>query len=300
MKKIVLALCAIGAIWLVTIWFQRQNIPLEPTRVSRMRPKPTESDGDVNYRNMRWLAFLMPEVQRTSPEAVKVYADVEKLAKSRKYNEAIKLAETIRPIDKSRDQEIYMKAILWTAEGIARAGDVEGGLQITKKIPEPGLSFGLHKMAQVAADKGHFQQAREIIEQIKLDNIKHLAFQSLRTRQAWLETPDQWCKRLIAQPESKEVIGWLKSGKNTLGEMWTNIGSIRFAENIYKQGASKVYAIGIDINPGFENAGDLVIELPTEPDKRKKVFVWAGKQARSLGFDPDLDEGQQYLFVALD
>jgi len=218
LRNVLLALAIVAAVWLASSWFRNSEMPVQPGRPASARPKPKEADGDVNFRRMEWIRYLMPEVQKTSPEAVKVYSQVEALSKAGKHQDALKLAETIQPLDESRDQEIYMKALLWTSEGIARAGNLDHGLEIIKKLPEPGLSMGLHKMAEVAADRGQFQKARHIIEQIKLENIRHLAFKSLRGRQAWLESYDQWCKRLIGEPESKEVLGWLKPGNNTLGE----------------------------------------------------------------------------------
>ncbi|MGL4422893.1 MAG: hypothetical protein ACRCZF_19655, partial [Gemmataceae bacterium] len=70
----------------------------------------------------------------------------------------------------------------------------------------------------------------------------------------------------------------------------------------YAAGAAKVLAVEIEEYPEDEaaNTSKLLIELPTEPSRRSGVFAWAGPIALGLGFDPEEDAGQSYLFVSLD
>ena len=62
----------------------------------------------------------------------------------------------------------------------------------------------------------------------------------------------------------------------------------------YKDGV-KTYGEGIG-----ENSGNLVVELPEEPADRAKLFKFIGRRAQLLGFEPDLDNGQQYGYIKLD
>ncbi len=111
-------------------------------------------------------------------------------------------------------------------------------------------------------------------------------------------------QRMLSAPETKEVLGWLKSGQSgmrTLGELPDQESSIELAEEVYALGATKVWAVKIDnYGPDGENTGKLIVSLPKEPRKRKKVFAWCGEWAEQTGYDPEEDVGQEHLFVMLD
>jgi hypothetical protein len=109
---------------------------------------------------------------------------------------------------------------------------------------------------------------------------------------------------LLAQPNSSEVIEWLRGGKpggRTLGELPTTDDSVVLAEELYSLGADRVTAVEIDrYETGDENTGKLVISLPLCGAARARIFNWSATNARQLGFDPDQDTGQKYLFIMLD
>ena len=44
----------------------------------------------------------------------------------------------------------------------------------------------------------------------------------------------------------------------------------------------------------------MVIELPITAAIRRRLFRMEAKQARSQGFDPEVDSGQQFLLLVLD
>ena len=113
---------------------------------------------------------------------------------------------------------------------------------------------------------------------------------------------DEFCEDLLNPDDSQEVISWLKDrskGTRTLGEVQTTKDSLQLARKLYALGAKKDFAVEID-ESGGENSGKLVIALPKEVEKRKRLFRWCAEQARSVGFGPDPDLGQKYARVMLD
>jgi len=56
----------------------------------------------------------------------------------------------------------------------------------------------------------------------------------------------------------------------------------------------------VDGDETLENSGHLVIELPITAAIRRRLFRMEAKQARSQGFDPEVDSGQQFLLLVLD
>lgn len=114
---------------------------------------------------------------------------------------------------------------------------------------------------------------------------------------------EAFCQKRLAEGNPHEVVSWLSGepkGQNTLGELTTNKESLKLARRLYSIGAVKVFAIEIGKNEQGENSGKLVIALPSEIEPRKHIFRWSNKLAREQGFDPDVDIGQENLFVLLD
>lgn len=125
------------------------------------------------------------------------------------------------------------------------------------------------------------------------------------------ELGDQIVQELLGDPNRVEVLSWLKGAKSetrALGVLPTTEESIRFAEGIYGAGAEEVFAVDIetytdelvDREVRRSSTGKLIVRLPRDATRRRRFFKWEGKHARSLGFEGTKDEGQEYLFVALD
>jgi hypothetical protein len=99
-----------------------------------------------------------------------------------------------------------------------------------------------------------------------------------------------------AKPNQVEARQWLAGGESRfLGEM-TPEASRDVVEDGYKAGASKITAVGVQ----GETTSCLIVELPPKGAERKRVFEWNNELAQSSGFDPDVDWGQNELFVFFD
>ena len=102
-----------------------------------------------------------------------------------------------------------------------------------------------------------------------------------------------------------EALEWLRASSpssfRNLGELETTEESVALVEWLYSCGAIKVLACKIHVYPeGDQNSGHLLIELPTDPVARAKVFDAARELAERLAFSGDVDTGQQWLFCMLD
>lgn len=99
---------------------------------------------------------------------------------------------------------------------------------------------------------------------------------------------------------------WLQAGKGreqrTIGTCRRTATSTKLVRKLYSLGASEVVAAEIEAarNEGGQHTGKLVIKLPKETERRKAIFQWCQQQGDSLGFSPDLDEGESHLFLLLD
>jgi hypothetical protein len=116
---------------------------------------------------------------------------------------------------------------------------------------------------------------------------------------------DEFCLTLLARSEHQEALTWLRAGagKHTIGELPDTESSLALVEALYSAGALHVEAVEIASYPRMgnrQNTGKLVVTLPSESAARLRVFAWSAPIAASLGFDPEPDNGQEYLFVALD
>jgi MORN repeat variant len=118
------------------------------------------------------------------------------------------------------------------------------------------------------------------------------------------ETPDHLATTLLQGPGVSEALSWLTETtkpSRSLGEARGQKASTGLVRKLYSLGAIGVHAVDIQGgNNQEQNSGRLVIELPKEPENRKKLLKFCGQLAREAGFDPDPEMGQRYVFLMLD
>ncbi len=117
---------------------------------------------------------------------------------------------------------------------------------------------------------------------------------------------EQLVGRLLSDPAKKEAVEWLKDGsledKRTVGGFETNRDALKYVQAIYDLGALEILAVQIQSLPkgNGQRSGKLIVKLPSSPEARRAIFDWCRKQGDSLGFSPDPDRGETYLFLLLD
>jgi hypothetical protein len=112
---------------------------------------------------------------------------------------------------------------------------------------------------------------------------------------------DPFCRKLLDTKTHSEALAWVKESKDrdirTVGEQGPE-QSLRIVERLYHEGAKQVWAVDFEIYPNEgQSTNNLVIELPTDPTMRRKLFRLEARVAASNGFDPISDDGQHYMFL---
>jgi hypothetical protein len=116
-------------------------------------------------------------------------------------------------------------------------------------------------------------------------------------------------EKLMADPKRQEAKAWLDTGgarRRTLGNL-SAAESIALVEEAYTAGAAVVWVtkqssrVVADIDGDYEaeTSQTLVVELPDDAKARGRVFRWAGRLSKRVGFDPTPDVGQRHLLALL-
>jgi hypothetical protein len=112
---------------------------------------------------------------------------------------------------------------------------------------------------------------------------------------------DAFCVAAARDPESFDAFDWLKDpygGPKRLGKLGTDEG-LGLATEIQARGAKTVLAAKVHTLKGpepYQYAEGLVVELPDDLVKRRRVFELYARILRGEGFEPQADTGQKYLY----
>lgn len=110
---------------------------------------------------------------------------------------------------------------------------------------------------------------------------------------------DEFCMSLMTQGEHADAIAWVEAPTHTLGEL-TNAGSKKLVQKLAKLGCESIHACDIDTENADANTGHLVVELPTDAPRRKRILREIERLAHQHGYEGDLDDGQGYAYIKLD
>jgi hypothetical protein len=111
---------------------------------------------------------------------------------------------------------------------------------------------------------------------------------------------DIYTKKLLRRRGKAEALHWLKGSKfRNVGEL-SHRRSQSLVTELYGLGAVEVWAVSIQANPPYESTSCLVLKLPENELSRRALFLWNNAPEHRLGYDPDVDRGQEYLFIKLD
>ena len=111
---------------------------------------------------------------------------------------------------------------------------------------------------------------------------------------------DDFCLRMIDAGRQAAAQAWLEAREHSLGELsWKR--SRALVAKLHRLGARAIHVCQIRAYPdGTENSGNLVVEMPNEPAKRKSLLKEIDRLAREQGYEGDMDDGQRYSYVKLD
>jgi hypothetical protein len=125
---------------------------------------------------------------------------------------------------------------------------------------------------------------------------------------------EQLIRRLLRNRKRAEALKWLEGSSSEdnriVGACKTNRDSIRFVKKIYDLGVVEIIAVQIRKKRGrkIHRTGKLVAKLPQDAKSREKIFLWCKKREGSvdfcpegsIGYSPELDRGENHLFMLLD
>ena len=104
---------------------------------------------------------------------------------------------------------------------------------------------------------------------------------------------DEFINKFLRSPNRGEARQWLSGDEGRNIGIMTPEESREFVEEGYNGGATKILAVEIE----DETTNCLIVYLPADGPKRKRIFEWNGESAQKCGFDPYDDWGQNELFV---
>jgi len=129
--------------------------------------------------------------------------------------------------------------------------------------------------------------------EIKLPSTKYRRGKATSTQRVKHE---EFIAKIRAKPNQAEARQWLAENETrNLGEFAPEYAR-ELIEEGYKLGAIKITAVDIQ----GETTDCLIVELPQQVAKRKRIFEWNNESAQDSGFDPTEDWGQGELFIFFD
>ena len=152
-----------------------------------------------------------------------------------------------------------------------------------------------------AADASLHDTAAALNKLIKLERalLQKTASVHVQDRSRAMQN-DLFCQHLIDGDEVIDAYGWLALGGYTLGEM-SRAQSKRLLMRLQHLGCPAVYACEVEeLGARAANSGNLVVELPVDMATRGEVFQLANRIVTEQGFEPELDDGQRYVYIKLD
>ena len=108
---------------------------------------------------------------------------------------------------------------------------------------------------------------------------------------------DREMQQLIDGRTTQEVRAWLSTSPRNSIYGYRARKSGRIANKLYSLGAKRVWAVEIRSYESGELTRTLVVELPDDPVKRKHLFSWEYRHAKSMSFDGTADCGQSFMLA---
>jgi len=109
-------------------------------------------------------------------------------------------------------------------------------------------------------------------------------------------------QHLASTKKKAEALSWLLRSDGKLRDIgkdpdYSDQDAVKFVRDLYARGAVTVYAVDIASDTKIEETRTLIIKLPDDQDKRRKLFDVEAEVSRGGGFDPVADNGQRYMLL---
>lgn len=112
---------------------------------------------------------------------------------------------------------------------------------------------------------------------------------------------DAACEKLLAEGNHAEAIDWLSEAARHHGvPKWEKSEVTAWVQKFYDAGAVRVTAVDISTVADTEISDEFVVELPSEPAARKKLFSVEADFQSQYDDAPTPDRGQRFLDIIAD
>src|SRR6478609_3384088 len=112
---------------------------------------------------------------------------------------------------------------------------------------------------------------------------------------------DEACEYVLGLHEHVAAREWLRDGTTEKPRVIGNLDateSVHVVEMAIASGAESVQVVGdTKVIRGYGSADLLLFLLPQQLPMRKQLFDLERRVANETGFEPSLDEGQQYMML---
>jgi hypothetical protein len=110
--------------------------------------------------------------------------------------------------------------------------------------------------------------------------------------------------KLLQSRRKAEALRWLSgsqpSRRRALGRFKGANPSVNLVKELYAAGAIRVIAVDIESRPtGSQWTEKLIIELPSDANRRASIFRWCKRQGAKAGYSPQHDAGEKHLYLLL-
>lgn len=113
---------------------------------------------------------------------------------------------------------------------------------------------------------------------------------------------DDFCRRMLAKPETIDLPKWQAYKKRVLGEL-SQAKADSLIKKFHSFGVREVSLTDTEIPEGTQApaiAGGMIIKLPIEKEARRDVFIVTDKVVREFGYDAPFDDCQSYIYLKFD
>ena len=111
---------------------------------------------------------------------------------------------------------------------------------------------------------------------------------------------EQHIAKLLRTKNKAEASEWLRRSAYHFVDELEHEASVALVDELYQLGATKVMAVMIEGNLPYQSTDRLIVFLPDDAKARRALFAWNNTLERSMGFDADVDRGQEHMFVWFD
>ena len=165
--------------------------------------------------------------------------------------------------------------------------------RLSKSCAQQGYKPQYMGISQAIIDSNSKEPTQEglmALDKRRLNDLR-LGFSHLRNT---VDLEREYLQEMLDRGNAHEAKAWLAESLNRTFDSIGRGDAVLIVDELYQAGAVKVTAMVYG-----PECGQLIVELPSDKDKRKKIFAWEAKFQKKQGDPPTKDEGQDSLMLGV-